>query len=130
MIIFCCTVLPLTALIAHLFPRSLKAREKATARRAESAHWDAVASCASSDEEREWAEAQSASAQEEAERLHSEAEWNAFALRSARAAYLRFTADLKRRRNLAQNEQDAAEEIARIYAKERERRRAEREGGE
>ena len=130
MIIFICTIVALTALLSHLFPRSLKAREKATARRAESAHWDAVASLASSDEEREWAEAQSASSLAEAKRLNDEAEWNAFALRSAREACLRFTADLKRRRNLAQNEQDAAAEIARIYAKERERRRAEREGGE
>ena len=130
MIIFTCTIVALTALLAHLFPRSLKAREKASARRAESAHWEAVASLASSDEEREWAEAQSTSAQEEAERLHSKAEWSAHAVKTMRAAALRLAADLQQRRSELRNEQDAAGEIARIYAKERERRRKEREGGE
>lgn len=130
MIIFCCTIVALTALLAHLFPRSSSAREKATTRRAESAHWEAVASLASSDEEREWALSQSASAREEAEHLHSEAEWNAYAQRAAREACLRLAADLQRRRDLAQNERDAKAAIARIKERERERLRAEREGGE
>lgn len=126
MLIFACTIVALTALLVHLFPRSLKARERASARRAESDHWKAVASLASSDEERDWAEAQSASAQEEAERLNAEAEWNAFAAKAAREACLRIAADFQRRRDLAQNERDAAAAIARIYEMERQAQ----EGGE